>query len=198
MISVYVPGNSILHRLPAGFKLLCLLAFTTLMLVFRSPVTVATGAVVVILGYALGGFSPRTAIAQVWPLRWIVVVLLPFQLWLGGWQAAISIVGTLILAVAAAALVSLTTKTTDLMATLERILSPLRFLRWDPERIAFVITLSIRVVPVIYAQFGEVRDARRARGLERSVRAFATPVVIRTIGYSHRLGDALIARGLDD
>jgi biotin transport system permease protein len=198
MISVYVPGNSLLHRLPAGFKLFCLLAFTTLLLVFRSPTTVALATLAVIVGYALGGFTPRIALAQVWPLRWIVLVLIPFQLWLGGWQAAISIVGTLILAVAAAALVSLTTKTTDLLSTLERILAPVRYLRWDPERIAFVLTLSIRVVPVIYSQFGEVRDARRARGLERSLRAFATPVVIRTIGYSHRLGDALIARGLDD
>jgi biotin transport system permease protein len=198
MISVYMPGTSLLHRAPAGMKLAALLAFTTLLLVFRSPLAVAVGTIVVLLAYALGGFTPRIALAQVWPLRWIVLVLFPFQLWLGGWQAAVSIVGTLVLAVALAALVSLTTTTTDLLATLERILSPVRLLGWDPARIAFVLTLSIRVVPVIYAQFGDVRDARRARGLERSVRAYATPVVIRTIGYSRSLGDALVARGLDD
>lgn len=198
MISIYVPGTSLLHRTPAGVKLAALLVFTTLLLVFRSPITVATGTIVVLFAYALGGFTPRVALAQVWPLRWIVLLLLPFQLWLGGWQAAVSIVGTLILAVALAALVSLTTTTTDLLATLEKILYPVRYLRWDPARIAFVLTLAIRVVPVIYAQFGDVRDARRARGLERSLRAYATPVVIRTIGYSRKLGDALVARGLDD
>ncbi len=198
MISVYVPGTSPLHRAPAGVKLAALLVFTTLLLIFRSPITVAIGTIAVLFAYALGGFSPRTALAQVWPLRWIVLLLFPFQLWLGGWQAAVSIVGTLILAVALAALVSLTTTTTDLLATLERILYPVRYLRWDPARIAFVLTLAIRVVPVIYAQFGDVRDARRARGLERSVRAYALPVVIRTIGYSRKLGDALVARGLDD
>lgn len=198
MISIYVPGTSLLHRTPAGVKLAALLVFTTLLLVFRSPITVATGTIVVLFAYALGGFTPRVALAQVWPLRWIVLLLLPFQLWLGGWQAAVSIVGTLILAVALAALVSLTTTTTDLLATLEKILYPVRYLRWDPARIAFVLTLAIRVVPVIYGQFGDVRDARRARGLERSLRAYATPVVIRTIGYSRKLGDALVARGLDD
>jgi biotin transport system permease protein len=34
--------------------------------------------------------------------------------------------------------------------------------------------------------------------MERSVRAYVTPVVIRTVGYAERLGDALVARGVDD
>ncbi len=73
MISVYVPGNSLLHRLPAGFKLFCLLTFTTLLLVFRSPITVAIGTLAVIVGYALGGFTPRIALAQVQPFRNVIV-----------------------------------------------------------------------------------------------------------------------------
>jgi biotin transport system permease protein len=68
----------------------------------------------------------------------------------------------------------------------------------DPERVALLLTLTIRVVPVINGLVHDVRDARRARGMERSVRAYVTPVVIRTVGYAERLGDALVARGVDD
>jgi biotin transport system permease protein len=198
MISVYRPGTSLVHRAPAGVKLLALLAFTSALLIWRAPVTVAIGAVVVLLAYAAAGFSPLTAARQVWPMRWIILLLIPFQWWWAGWQSAIAIVGTLILAVAAAALVSLTTRMTDLLAVLDRTLAPLRHLRIDPARISLLIALSIRAIPVLVDLTQQVRDARRARGAERSMRAFATPVVVRTVGHSQRLGDALIARGVDD
>lgn len=198
MITVYRPGTSPVHRMPAGFKLLVLAAFTTALLVWRSPLAVGIGALVLLLSYALAGYGPMTLGRQIWPLRWVIVILTPFQWWLGGWRSAVSIVGVLILAVGAAALVSMTTRMVDLVAILDRILSPLRHLRWDPERISLTIALSIRVVPVMVDMVGQVRDARRARGSERSLRALVTPVVVRTVGYSQRLGDALIARGVDD
>ncbi len=198
MIGVYRPGTSLLHRLPAGLKLFGLLLFTTALLVWRAPTTVAIGLAIIICLYALAGYSPRVLLTQVWPLRWIVVLLVPFQWWLGGWRSAVAIVGTLILAVAAAGLVSLTTRIVDLLAVLDRVLSPLRRVGVDPERISLLIALSIRVVPVMLDLVNTVREARRARGAERSLRAFATPVVVRTVGYSQRLGDALIARGIDD
>jgi biotin transport system permease protein len=53
-------------------------------------------------------------------------------------------------------------------------------------------------VPVLTGLAAEVRQARRARGAGRSVRAFAVPLVIRTVRYADRLGEALIARGVDD
>lgn len=198
MITVYQPGSSLLHRTPAGAKLLGLLLFTTALLIWRSPLSVAIGAVALIGCYLLAGLGIRALLASVWPLRWIVVVLVPFQWWLGGWRSAVAIVGTLILAVAGAALVSLTTRMTDLLDVLDRILRPLRFLRLDPERISLLIALSIRVAPVMMDLMHDVRDARRARGAERSMRALATPMVVRTVGYSQRLGDALVARGVDD
>jgi len=198
VIGVYRAGNSLLHRTPAGAKLLCLLVFTTLLLIFRSPATMGVGLIVVVLAYALAAFTPVVMLQQIWPMKWIVVLLFPFQWWIAGWQAAVIVVGTLVLAVAAAGLVSLTTRTTDLLAVIEWAIQPLRYVRVDPERVALLLTLTIRVVPVINGLVHDVRDARRARGMERSVRAYVTPVVIRTVGYAERLGDALVARGVDD
>ena len=198
MIGVYRAGDSLLHRSPAGAKLLALLVFTTLLLIFRAPVTMGVGLIVVVLTYALAAYTPVVMLQQIWPMKWIVVLLFQFQWWIAGWQAAVIVVGTLVLAVAAAGLVSLTTRTTDLLAVIERAIQPLRYVRVDPERVALLLTLTIRVVPVINGLVHDVRDARRARGMERSVRAYVTPVVIRTVGYAERLGDALVARGVDD
>lgn len=194
----YQPGTSLLHRAGAGVKLLGLLVFSTALVVWRLPVMVLVCLCVVVVLYGVGGFGIRTFAAQVWPLRWFVLFLLPFQWWTAGWQAAVGIVGTLVLAVLGAGLVSLTTRVTDLLDVVTRLLQPARAVGVDPDRVALLLTLTIRAVPVIAGTLQEARDARRARGLERSTRALVTPVVVRTIRHADRVGDALAARGVDD
>ena len=198
LTSTYQPGTSLLHRSAAGVKLLGLLVFSTVLVAFQSPVTVLGGFVVVAGLYAMAGFGVRVLARQVWPLRWFVLFLLPFQWWNAGWQAAVAVVGTLVVAVVGAALVSLTTRVTDLLDVISRVLQPARRIGVDPERVALLLALTIRAIPVIAATLQEARDARRARGLERSTRALVTPVVVRTIRHADRVGDALAARGLDD
>jgi len=77
-------------------------------------------------------------------------------------------------------------------------LRPLRRAGVDPERVALVLALAVRTVPVLVGIGGEVQQARAARGAERSVRAFAVPFVIRSLRHADRLGEALEARGVDD
>jgi biotin transport system permease protein len=198
LTSTYQPGTSALHRSGAGVKLLGLLVFSTALVALRSPVTVLVcfGAVVGL--YAVGGFGVRTLVSQVWPLRWIVLPLLPFQWWTAGWQVAVTVVGTLVVAVVGAALISLTTRVTDLLDVIARLLQPARAIGVDPERVALLLALTIRAVPVIAGTLQEAGDARRARGLEHSTRALVTPIVVRTIRHADRVGDALAARGIDD
>lgn len=196
--STYQPGTSLLHRSGAGVKLLGMLLFSTVLMVMRSPVTVVVGSVVVALLYGVAGFGLRTLAAQAWPLRWFVVVLVPFQWLTSGWQVAVTVVGTLVVAVVGAGLITLTTRVTDLLDVIARVLEPARAVGVDPDRVALLLALTIRAVPVITGTFHEARDARRARGLERSTRALVTPIVVRTIRHADRVGDALAARGVDD
>jgi biotin transport system permease protein len=198
LTGTYQPGTSRLHRSRAGPKLLGLLIFSTVLVAWQSPVTVLVGFVLVAGLYGIGGFGVRTIVEQVWPLRWFVLFLLPFQWWTAGWQAAVAVVGTLVVAVAGAALVSLTTRVIDLLDVIARLLEPARAIGVDPDRVALLLALTIRAVPVIAATLHEARDARRARGLEHSTRALVTPVVVRTIRHADRVGEALAARGIDD
>lgn len=198
MTGLFRPGTSVLHRTPAGAKLALLAVLTSALVVARSPLAVAVGAVVCGLGFAAAGWSPLVALQQVWPLRWLLLVLVPFQFWTAGWRAAVVVVGTLAVAVAAACLLTLTTRVGDLLDTLVRLLGPLRLVGVDPERAGLTLALAVRSVPVIGAVAREVADARRARGLERSVRALAVPLVVRAVRHAERTGDALAARGFDD
>ncbi|KQX66599.1 energy-coupling factor transporter transmembrane protein EcfT [Angustibacter sp. Root456] len=198
MIGLYRPGSSLLHRAPAGLLLGLLLAGTTTLVVARRPLAVAVAAGVVVVGYALAAVPPSVALAQLWPMRWFVVLLVPLQWWSGGWRQVVVVVGTMLVTVAAAALVTLTTRVSDMLDVCVRVLGPTRRLGVDPERVGLTLALTVRAVPVLADTFAQARDARRARGLERSPRALLVPLVLRTLRHADRLGEALAARGVDD
>ncbi len=189
---------SVVHRAPAGAKLLGLVVLTTGIVAFRSPMVLAAAAALVLGGYVLAKLRPARLWAVVRPLRWFVAFLVVFQWWTSGWQVMVVVVGTLVVAVVAAGLVTATTRTTDLLDAVVAALRPLRRFGVDPDRVGLAFSLAIRALPVIQHAFDEAQDARRARGQERSARALVTPVVVRTIRHAERTGEALAARGLDD
>lgn len=198
MTGLFVPGTSPLHRASAGAKLALLAALTSAVVVVRTPTAVVVAAAVVLAGYGVARFGVGTAAAQVLPLRWVALLLVPFQWWTAGWRVAVVVVGTLVVCVAAAALVTLTTRVGEMLDTLERMLGPLRRVGVSPDRVALVLALAVRAVPVLVETYAQARDARRARGLERSPRALLVPLVVRTVRHADRLGEALVARGVDD
>ncbi|WP_426567000.1 energy-coupling factor transporter transmembrane component T family protein [Angustibacter sp. McL0619] len=198
MIGLYRPGTSLLHRCPAGLKLALLLVGTAVLVAVRSPTAVAVGAALVLLGYALAGWGPLVVGAQVWPLRWFLLFLVPFQWWSGGWSAVVVVVGTMLVAVAAAGLVTLSTRVTAMLDVAVAVLGPFQRFGVEPDRVALVLALTVRAVPVLAGTYGQARDARRARGLERSPRALLVPLVLRTMRHADQLGEALAARGVDD
>lgn len=198
MLGIYVPGTSLLHRAPAGRKLLVLAAGLLVLGVIRTPAAVAVGTAVVAVLTAVAGVGVRRVLSELRPVLWVVVLVVPFQLWLSGARAAVVVVGSLLVAVAASALVTLTTRTTELLDAAVRVIRPLRRFGVDPDRVALVLALAVRTVPVLHGLAHDVREARAARGAERSLRALAVPLIIRSLRHADRLGEALAARGVDD
>ncbi|HYO86247.1 MAG TPA: energy-coupling factor transporter transmembrane component T [Dermatophilaceae bacterium] len=197
----YLPGDSPLHRVGPGVKLVGLLVLTSVLLVLDGAAALgalAAAAVLVGAGSRLAEVPARTMLAQVWPLRWWVAVLVPFQVWAQGWQPALRLAGTLVVTVAAASLVTLTTRVSEMLDALQRGLSPLQRAGVDTERIGLLFALAIRAIPVVAEALRLSREARSARGLERSPRALFTPFVLRSVRHAERVGEALAARGVDD
>jgi biotin transport system permease protein len=198
VLGLYVPGDSLLHRARAGLKLALLALGLSIITLLATPAAVLVALAVAVALAAIARLPPATVLAQVRPLAWVLVIVGAAQVWLGGWRTATVVCGSLLVAVLGAALVTLTTRTQDLLDALVGALRPLRRLGVDPDRVALVLALVIRSVPVLARIVEEVHQARVARGAQRSMRAFAVPVVIRTVRYADRLGEALIARGADD
>jgi biotin transport system permease protein len=198
LTTTYLPGNTVIHRLPAGIKLVLLAATgvaLTVLNLWWEPVAVLG---VVLACYLLAGFPVRTLAAQLRSMSWVLLAISVFQLVVSGWQSMVDVIVTLAAMVLAAGLVSLTTGMEALTEVLLRILRPFRCFGVEPERMALLISLSVRSVSVIAGLAQEVRDAQRARGLGGSARAFAVPLLVRSLRHAEALGEALMARGLDD
>lgn len=198
MIGTYVPGRSVLHRAPAAVKLVGLVLVGALTIWLDQPWQVGVALLIVILGYPLAGLGWRIPLRQVWPLWPVLLVTAVLHLTLGSWQRAVIVVGTIVVLVLLAALVTLTTRTSALVDVVVAAVRPLRRFGLDADRVGLMVALGIRCVPVVVELAGQIRDAQRARGLAASPRAFAVPLVVRALRHADTLADALVARGADD
>ncbi|MWB98252.1 CbiQ family ECF transporter T component [Agromyces seonyuensis] len=188
-------------RIPALVKLGVLAVFVSSLVALHSPVAlaIALAGVLALAGIliALRRFGWRAFAAQLGPVLWLVVPAAALNAWLAGPEAAAVLALRVLAAVGAAGIFTLSTPVPELLDAIGSLLRPFR--RWvDADRVGLVLALTIRSVPLVAGLVGAVREARKARGVERSLRALAVPVVLRTIQTAEELGEALIARGADD
>lgn len=197
MIGVFHPGDSLVHRAPALLKLGLLAALVTA-IALQHSVLVLAGACLVVAGIvALARVPLRLLWRQLVPLLWLLAIAVPIQLLLAGWELAVPVALRLLLAVVLAGVYSLTTPVTETLDAAQTLLRPFR--RWiDADRVGLALALAIRAIPLLGEIVAEVLDARRARGAEGSIRAVAVPVIVRALRTADHLGEALVARGLDD
>ena len=197
LFSLYVPGESPLHRMGVGAKYLVVLLLVVPAVAIGSPWLSLASLIMAMLvllaarlplGYAFGV-----------PLGvWILAALLAaYQLVLGWPGTAVAVAANLFTAIYASRLITATTPATVLVDALTSALRPLRVVRIDPELVGLAIALMLRSIPVLLDTFGQVRMAARARGRERNPFALVTPVVVRAVGHAQATGAALAARGLD-
>ncbi|MEU1427353.1 energy-coupling factor transporter transmembrane protein EcfT [Nocardia sp. NPDC005746] len=196
MLSLYHDARTPVHVVPAGVKLAGLAVAGTA-LFFVSSITVLTGALIVVPGlYALARIPWRTTGRQVLTLLPFLGLIVIAQVIFTDARTAVLVGERLLTLVLLANLVTLTTRTSAMVDTIERALTPLRPLGVRPERVGLLVAMTIRFIPVIREQAELVRAAQRARGIERST-VFLVPLLIRTLRMADGVGEALDARGLD-
>jgi biotin transport system permease protein len=202
MVSLYRPGDGVLHRMAAGPKLLLLvvlvLAVSLLPSAWWTAAVAATAAVLVYAAAGLGDgmLGMRVLGRQVVALRWLIVITFAAQLVFLGLEDAVANTARVTAAILLAALLSLTTRVGDLLDALQRGLRPLAAVRVDPERVAVLLTVTVGTVPVLARLARDVRETQRARGARAGIRTFAVPFLIVSLKHADQLGEALAARGV--
>lgn len=197
-LGIHQPGTTLIHRAPAGAKLVAMIAFGIGVVVLRGP-WLPLAAVGVALALATHArIKPITLLRSLRPVLILIAILAAFQWWQRGWPVALEVAATTVALVIAATVVTATTPTDAMLDAIARGLRPLRRLGVNPDKVALSFSLMIGAIPRIFEIAAETREAAKARGLERSVRAQLAPMAIRTVAHAQAMGEALAARGIGD
>lgn len=196
-LGLYLHRDSPLHVLPAGAKMLGLLAAGTGLLL-SSSLPVLGAALAVTLGlYALARLRPREVAPVLRLSAFVLVPLLLVHALLSGWGSALEAVLRLAVLLLLATLVSLTTRASDMLEAMERALRPLARFGVNPARLGLLFSLTLRFIPLLAEWLREIQEAQRVRGLESNPVAVLVPLLVKTLRTADTLAEAIDARGFD-
>lgn len=204
MVAGYVPGASLIHRTPLALKAALLFAVAVLCLasplisVMVGAVTTTATLVLVVVAHFVASLSWQRMWRAVRMMLIFLVLIAAYQWWQHGPLTAWQVIAAIVATVLASNVLTATTPVDELLDGLAALVKPLQRFGADPERFSLTVALMLRSIPFVIGAFSDVRDAARARGLERNLLARSLPVVIATVGYARATGEALAARGLGD
>ena len=193
MLSLYFPGHSLLHRTPAWVKLILLCLTGTAIMLIANPLVLGISLFLILILYALG----RVPVALIWRLSRVILifalVITGIQWYFTSLEMAAVIGLRILVLVGAANLLSLTTPMSDLIASVESLLTPLARFGVHPERVSLAIALTLRFIPVLVEQGAAIRQAQAARGA-RGYSVYLMALIIRIIRLADGIGEALEVR----
>lgn len=196
LIDLYIFGDSPLHRVRPSIKIAALILVCTLLFILEGWITVAFGAGLVALCIALSGLHVRHVIAALQPALWILFAIFAVQTYLVDISFASFVVSRFILMILAATVVTATTRTSEIV---DGILAGFKFAPvWVPkEHIALSVSLCLRFIPIVLSVFHDVRQAQRARGLDRNLTALLVPLIVRTLRSADEVSYAVYSRSFN-
>jgi biotin transport system permease protein len=189
LISLYQSGNSSLHRLSAGPKLAALfVVLAAIGLSTAHPFLAATSLLFTWLLYLLAGVSSKSFLLQVWRFGYIALFVFLPQLYFGGIERAFGFTLTTLSALLLAALLSMTTRTIELVAIMQKVSRSKSF--------ALIVALSINSIALVANLAKNIVEASAARGVKPNrIRQIVTLFVV-SLKFADDYAESLAARGI--
>jgi biotin transport system permease protein len=202
-LAFYVARDSLVHRTPAGLKLLVLAGLGALVFAVPTlPVAAATLVAVVLVGLVVARLPAALLLRQARAVAVWVVAIVVVHAWLTDLLTGAETALRLLALVLAAAVVTATTRVTEMVAVVERVCAPLRLVGVRPARVGLVLAMALRFIPLVAERADRIREAQAARGgATRGIQAVTTavvPLLVQMLQLAHTVSEALDARGADD
>jgi biotin transport system permease protein len=202
-LALYVPRTSPVHRAPAGAKLLVLMGLGILLFAVPTlPVAAAALGAVLLVGSVVARLPVALLARQLRAVAVWIGAIVVFQALVTDVLTGLETALRLLALVLAAAVVTATTRVTAMVAVVERVCAPLRYVGVRPARIGLALAMALRFIPLVAERADRVREAQAARGGSvRGVRGMATivvPLLVQVLQLAHTVSEALDARGADD
>ncbi len=213
----YYPADSVVHRLDPRVKIVLLIAFVVA--VFLVPDLFGFVFVVLYLGLScrLSRLPVRLLIKSIKPLRFILIFTFVLNLFFTGGKTELLNLGfavltregllnairyslRLVFLVLGSSLLTLTTQPVTLTDGLERLLSPLKVIRFPAHEMAMMMTIALRFIPTLLEEADKIMKAQSARGsdfetgrLIQRVKAMVPLLVPLFVSAFRRAGDLAMA-----
>ncbi|GHC49436.1 energy-coupling factor transporter transmembrane component T family protein [Neogemmobacter tilapiae] len=176
-----------MHRLPVGPKLALLALFSVVLFWLDNlwPMLVALVLVAALVASGGAGFA-RQALRLLQPVWFFVALLAVWHLWLNDPLNGLRIALRLVVAVTAANLVTLTSRLSDMIDLIERLLG---------RKVALTLGLALRFVPVLGERAAMLSLAWRARSQKRAAWRLVPGLTVGAFDEADHMAEALRARG---
>jgi biotin transport system permease protein len=189
MISLYRPGVSVVHRLPAWLKLAVLaVILVTLSLLQKSALLAGSSVFLSLAVFVAGGFSVADYLRTTWRFRFLVLVIALPQLFLVGVEEGILNTVVILSGLLIATLVTMTTKTSEIVDLIKK--------ATRSDNFALLIGLSINSIAVVGSIAAGIVEAGKARGVRPSTVRQLTNLFVVSLKQADDYAEALVARGV--
>jgi energy-coupling factor transport system permease protein len=179
----YLPGNSVVHRLDPRTKIFLMALYIAIVFVVKSLLVFLLPVVLLVVMFLFAQIPASYFFSALKPMKWLLVFMFVINLfatqgstvWLE-WkfihitkeavEQAVYITLRLVLLVAGTSILTLTTSPIALTDGLEKLMSPLRKLRFPAHELAMMMTIALRFIPTLMEETDRIQKAQMARGAD--------------------------------
>lgn len=190
-IGQYFPGNSIIHRLDPRFKIVITVLYIIMLFAGGTYIALALGAVYTVIAIMLSRIKPKMFVKSVKPIMPFLIITAVINLLLissgevlwqwkflkitsGGINISVFMIIRIVLLIAGTSLLTYTTSPITLTDAIERLLSPLKKLKFPVHELAMMMSIALRFIPTLIEETDKIMSAQKARGAEIDTGSFIT------------------------
>ena len=178
----YFPGKSVVHRLDPRAKILLFIAFIVIIFCTFNYASLGLTAAFTALFLVLSRISPKFYFKSLKVILFIVIFTSLLNLFYGSgeplWQwwvfritvnginRAVFVTVRIVCLILASSCLTFTTSPTELTDAIERLMKPLRVIRFPVHEIAMMMSLALRFVPTLLEETDKIMQAQKARGAD--------------------------------
>lgn len=179
----FFPGNSVIHKIDPRFKIIMTFIYVVMIFVVTKPIVIIIPFVFTVMAYLLSKISLKLILKSIKPVVPIIIftsILNMFfikggalifhfyfiSIYQNGLENAILMSLRIIILISGVSLLTYTTSPITLTDGIERLLAPLKIIKFPVHELAMMMTIALRFIPTLIEETERIMSAQKARGAD--------------------------------
>ena len=176
----YFPGDTLIHRLDPRTKIICVMVYIVALFLANGWIGYCVLTAFTLILMALSRISPKRIFSGLKPMLFIILLTGALNIfytkgtpvaegWIITWEGlekAAQMILRITLLISGTFLLTYTTSPIALTDGLEKLLSPLKKLRFPVHEMTLMMSMALRFIPTLIEETDKIMSAQRARGAD--------------------------------